>query len=350
MPFVIFLSCTDNKTLVKTTLTVEVIPEYQADTSLFILGRNIFKINQTFDLKNYQQDTVFFELETPSQNTWLNEIWYQRIKVFSVENQTKKSVDFEFSEKGIKCVAPSKNCSLEIEYYYVPDYVMFGGDGRLTWSVVRVASSWQSWYFTMLDIQFDDIQFIVPDDKKFFASLPQKIKKNKIHLDFTKIKYYGIAFLVVEPPYYQNFKIETGKSKFNIFVFKDINLTSDSTSLDLLYVPKDTVLDIENYKKYLAPLVNIEKLFDKNIQADIIDGDVSVQTAKMGQAFPLGKNNGFVIMDTAFWKNDCGLHEIIHLYNNVLPQKNDSAFYFFNESVTEFVCSYFYYSDLVVVR
>jgi hypothetical protein len=339
-----FLSCTGNKLAVNASLTVEVIPENLADTSLFILGRNVYKINQYFYFNDYQQDTVFFSLETPSQNAWLNEIWFQQVTVFSVTEQKQDSIDFEFSEKGIKCAVPSENCTLKLEYYYMPDYIMFGGNRELQSSVVRIASSWQSWYFTLPDMQFKEIQFIVPADKKFFASLPQKIKHGKIHLDCSNIPQHGITFLILEPSYYQIFNVEIGKSKFNIFAFKDINLTQDSTYYETLFVPKDTILDIEKYKKYLFPLANIEKLFDKSIQADIIDGDISIQAAKMGQAFSVGKNGGFLLMDTAFWNDANGLHEMIHLYNNILPEKSDSSHYFFNESMTEFLSTYFYNS------
>jgi hypothetical protein len=342
----VFLSCTNNKSAVSTSLIIDVIPKNQADTSIFSLTRTIFKIKQTFYLQNYQQDTVFFLLETPSPNAaWLNNLFFQKMKVFSIVNDIKDSINFEFSDKGIKCAMPSKNCQFEIFYYYCPDYVMFGSSGILTASVIRVASSWQSWYFTVPDMKFKNIQFSVPEDKKFFASLPQKTERNKIYLDGNKISFYGITFIVAEPPYYQNFSVEISKSKFNIFAFKDIIITNDSTSYETLYVPKDTALNTEIYKKYLLPLANIEKIFGKNIQADIIDGDVSIQTAKMGQAFSVGKNNGFVLMDTAFWKNANGLHEIIHLYNNIMPQKSDSSHYFFNEAMTEFLCSYFYYSN-----
>ncbi|MDR3287531.1 MAG: hypothetical protein LBT27_08820, partial [Prevotellaceae bacterium] len=239
---VAFLACTNNHPSVSTSLFVEIIPENQVDTSsLFMMTPNIFKINQTFYFKNYQQDTVLLALETPS-NTWLNVIFFQRIKVFSVTKQQKDSVNFEFSEKGIKCAVPSKNCTLEVEYFYGPDYVAFGNSGELSASVTRVASSWQSWYFSVSDVKFKDIQFIIPTEKKFFASLPQKMKNNKIYLDCNNIPQQGITFIVVEPSYYQNFNIDIGKSKFNIFAFKDINVTNDSTLFETLYVPKNTVI------------------------------------------------------------------------------------------------------------
>ncbi|MDR3286069.1 MAG: hypothetical protein LBT27_01330 [Prevotellaceae bacterium] len=340
-----FLSCVKNQPVVNASLIVDVISENQADTSLFMLTPNIFKINQIFYLRNYLQDTILFSLEIPSPNaSWLNVIFFQKIKVFSIAKQKKDSIYFEFSEKGIKCAVPSKNCTLEIEYYYMPDYVMFGDSGTLSASVMRVAASWQSWYFTVPNVKFKDIQFTVPDNKKFFVSLPQKIKNNKIYLDCSNIPQYGVTFLVVNPSYYQNFNIGIGKSNFNIFAFKDINITNDSTFFERLYVPKDTVLNTENYAKYLLPLENIEKIFSKNIRADIIDGNISIQNAKMGQAFPVEKNNGFLFMDTACWRDAIGLHEIIHLYNNIMPEKRDSAHYFFNEVMTEFLSTYFYYS------
>jgi hypothetical protein len=343
---VAFLACKSNQPSVSTSLFVEVIPENQADTSFFMMTPNIYKINQTFYLKNYQQDTILLELERPS-NAWLNMIFFQRMNVFSVAKQQKDSINFEFSGKGIKCAVPSKNCTLEVEYFYEPDYVAFGSSGILSASVTRVAASWQSWYFTAPDVKFKEIQFIVPNEKKFFTSLPQKKKNNKIDLDCKNNLQYGhvgFEFLVVEPSYYQNFNVEIGKSRFNVFAFKDIIITNDSSFFETLYLPKDTVICTESYTKYLLPLKNIEKIFNKNIQADIIDGNISIQNAKMGQAFSVGKNGGFLLMDTAFWHDANGLHEMIHLYNNILPQNNDSSYNFFNESMTEFLSTYFYNS------
>ncbi|MDR2683885.1 MAG: hypothetical protein LBB53_00705, partial [Prevotellaceae bacterium] len=144
--FVIFLSCTDNKTFVKTSLIIDVIPKNQIDTSLFSIYQNIFKIQQTFKLKDYQQDTILFKLEA-NNNAWLNQILYQKLKVFSIISNKKDTLNFEFSEKELKCAVPSKNCKILIEYYFQPDYLIYG-ELPMQVPLTRVSSSWHSWYFT----------------------------------------------------------------------------------------------------------------------------------------------------------------------------------------------------------
>ncbi|MDR1544356.1 MAG: hypothetical protein LBS50_08140, partial [Prevotellaceae bacterium] len=337
---IVFLSCTTNKTSVTTSLFIDVVPENQADTSLCIIFPNCFKIQQEFQFKNYLQDTIILSLEN-SDNGWLNEFLFQKIELFSIVKSKKDTIAFTFSENKIKFASPAKNCKIEIEYYYQPDYVI-NGNSTMKVSLTRVSSTWHSWYFTLPNVKIKKIEFDMPENTKLITSLPQKNKKHKVCLDCTKISYYGVTFLVLENPYYENFTVETGKNKVNIFAFKGTQTTSDTTSLSTMYPPKDTVLDIEKYKKYLLPTLNIEKIFDKHISIDIVDGDVSINDVhKMGMGYPIGKNNGFVVMDTSFWNHSEGLHEVIHLYNNILPDRKDTSFYFFNESVTEFLSVYF---------
>lgn len=338
---IVFLSCTTNETIVKTSLVVDVIPENQADTSLCILYQNVFKIQQNFKFKNYLQDTIVLYLEK-SDNAWLNEFYYQKIAVFLIQKNKKDAVNFIFSENCIKFVTPAKNCKIEVEYYYQPDYLLYSNSTTKV-SLTRVSSTWYSWYFTMPNIKIENIEFNLPKNKHLITSVLRKNNKNKIYLDCTKISdFYGITFLVLENPYYENFNVKIGKNNFNIFALKGTQTTSDSTSFSTMYPPKDTVLSIDKYRNYLLPTLNIEKIFNKHISIDIIDGDVSINDVhKMGMGYPVGINNGFVVMDTAFWNDANGLHEIIHLYNNILPDKKNTSFYFFNESITEFLCTYF---------
>jgi len=341
----VFASCAA-KTSVKTSIIVDVIPENQIDTSsLFSLYKNIFKIQQTFKLQNFQENTILFILEA-NNNAWLNQIFYQKLKVFSINGNTKDTIGFTFSENEIKCAVPSKNCKISVEYYFQPDYLIYG-ETPMQVPLTRVSSTWHSWYFITQNIEFEKIQINMPSDKNksIITSLPQITQKdNKLYLDCKKITYYGVTFLIVESEYYQKFNIKIDNNIFNIYAFKGVEITSDSTSLSTMYPPKDTIFDVSKFKNYLLPISNIERIFNKKIAIDIVDCDYSMTDCVVGQGYTVNKNNGFVVMDTSFWKISEGIHEIIHLYNNIMPDKNDLSFYFFNESMTEFLCSYFYYS------
>lgn len=334
-----------------TSIDVDIIPIAKVDTAKYIaLYPSGFHINQTFKLRNFKQDTLFLKLDYKSVfYSGLDMVlYYQGLKITDID--TKRNIDFEVYENGIKLPLSSKNANIKIEYFYQPDYMTGEEAEQQTAFMTRVMTDWQSWYFTIPDMKFEEIRFNVPPNKMFFVSKEiQEKKENTYYLNCKNIDSLGITFVVLEPQYYEKFKIDVVKdSYFYVYAFKGFNITNDSSSYASYYVPKDTVLGMDKYSNYLLAVSQIQDFFGKNISASIVDGNLKVSSAKFGMAFPTENNkNTFVLMDTAFWKSSDGLHEIIHLFNDIYPyySKYNKGSSFFKESMTEFLAVYFYYKN-----
>ena len=92
----------------------------------------------------------------------------------------------------------------------------------------------------------------------------------------------------------------------------------------------------------------IEQIFQKNVNFDIVEAFLDISQGddriRWGSAFLLSDSNVFIFMDTSFWSGHNYLHEMVHAYNDILPPKSDSSYYFFHESMTEYLAIYFKYN------
>jgi len=330
-------------------LRVEILPYYPIqDSTIFSFYGNVCKITQSFQIRNYQKDTAYFILDKPSQFSFLDMLYFQKMTV--KEKNTRKTIPHIFTSDTLKFILPKKDCIIEIHYYCQPDYFMFGND-YMGCVFCPYQQSWFSWYFSVPDMKINNMIVNVPEHLYFFSNLMQKkVEKGKIYLSTDSIP-NGISFFWVEKRYYEQIKTNIQTNQYNLYLFKDFILTEDTTSCYTLMLPSQRVgknMISTHISELNRAVQGIEKIFQKKVNFDIVEAclDISQGEDKVrwGSAFSLSENQVFIFMDTSFWTEHECLHEMVHAYNDILPSKNDSSYYFFHESMTEYLAIYFKYN------
>jgi hypothetical protein len=336
-------------------LEVEIVPFEKIDTTrIFPFFNNISKIKQTLNLKNYSKDTIYLPLENPSQFSFMNPFLFQHIKVTAVKNKKKREIPSVFQNNMLQFLLSEKDEIVEIDYYYQTDYFMKGHE-YITCYFCPTQHSWFSWYFSVPNMIIEKVSFSVPDNTYLLANLPQQKKSSYVELQCDTIPPHGISYFLMEKRHYDKIPTTIHNNQYNLYLFKDIIATGDSSSLEAFCLSdnKNTPEVIEKRISSLERgLKGIHKLFNQQIDVDIVDAclDLSQGGNKIywGSAFMSSDNHGLVVMDTSFWNTHSCTHELVHFHNRILPNKDDSSYYFFHESMTEFLSVQFFYSDVVL--
>lgn len=334
-------------------LQVEILPYFPIkDSTIMSMHSNICKITQSFQIQSKKGDTLCFTIDKPSQFSFLNALYFQ--KLFIIEKSTNDTIPYVFVSDKLKVVSPKNDCIIEIHYCYQPDYFMFGNEYAAC-LFCPYQQSWFSWYFSIPDMKINDVIVSVHEQIYFFANLIQKkTEKGKIYLSSDSIPKNGISFFLIDKQYYEQCKVNIQRNKYNLYLCKGFTLTNDSTSCYTLLPPLQKV-DSYVKKHHISDLKKavkgIEQIFKKNVNVDIVEAflDISQGEDRMrwGSAFLLSDSNVFVFMDTSFWSGHNCLHEIVHAYNNILPAKSDSSYFFFHESMTEYLAVYIKYNQQI---
>jgi len=331
-------------------LQVEIVPyNLIKDSTIFSMYGNICKITQSFQIQRSNKDTICFVLDNPSQFSFLNALYFQ--KLYIKEKSTNDTIPYTFVSDTLKVVPPKKDCIIEIHYYYQPDYFMIGNE-YATCLFCPYQQSWFSWYFSIPNMKINDVIVSVHEQIYFFANLMQKkTDKGKIYLSSDSIPENGISFFWIDKQYYEQIKTIIHTHQYNLYLFKGFTLTDDSTSCYTLMPPlqkADNCLINMHISDLNKAVKGIEQIFQKNVNFDIVEAFLDISQGddriRWGSAFLLSDSNVFIFMDTSFWSGHNYLHEMVHAYNDILPPKSDSSYYFFHESMTEYLAVYFRYN------
>jgi hypothetical protein len=331
-------------------LQVEILPYYPIkDATIKSMYSNICKITQSFQIRSEKKDTLYFVIDNPSQFSFFNAFYFQ--KLYIKERNTNDTIPHIFAFDTLKVILPKKDCNIEIHYYYQPDYFMFGNE-YVACLFCPYQQSWFSWYFSLPNMKINDVIISVHEQIYFFANLMRKkTDKGKIYLSTESIPENGISFFWIEKPYYEYIKTSIRSQQYNLYLLKGFTFTDDSASCYTLMPPLQKV-DSSVINTYISDLnkavEGLVKIFQKNVSFDIVEALLDISQGedriRWGSAFPLSDSNVFIFMDTSFWSGHNCLHEIVHAYNDILPAKSDSSYYFFHESMTEYLSIYFKYN------
>ncbi|MDR1544058.1 MAG: hypothetical protein LBS50_06585, partial [Prevotellaceae bacterium] len=75
-----------------------------------------------------------------------------------------------------------------------------------------------------------------------------------------------------------------------------------------------------------------------------IDASLADENIVWGRNIKCDSNKYFIMIDTSFWQNTSLVHELLHTFCSFNVDKNDSAYYFFGESIIEYLANYFYFT------
>jgi len=327
-------------------INVDIISEISIpDTTIAMFQSNICKIKQSIQMFKSKEDTICFYLTKPSNVDFLNFIFFQKIVVR--EKNSDETIPHVFESNILKIASPKKDCILEIEYYYQPDYFYFG-NGKGGCIFCPIQQSWFSWFFSIPNMIINDLIVNVPEHLYLFSNLTVKKKEGEKYYFFTDFfQDSGISFFWIEKRFYEKVETTIEENKYVFYLLRGHEMTGDSTSCFTMLSPSIRVDDkminqcLLEQNRYVQ---SIEKLFHKKVNIDIVEAYLDISegsdTIRWGSAFLLSDNQALIFMDISFWKGSLYLHEMIHTYNIILPSRNDSSYYFFHESMTEFLAVY----------
>lgn len=333
-------------------LNVEVIlissPE---EDTLFSMYSNICKITQSLQLENHPDDTISLFLENPSPFAFFNSLFFQQLTVY--ENDKKEAIPYTFNSNILKFVCPNENSNIQIHYYYQPDYFMMGSDD-MACVFCPYQQSWSSWFFSTPDMLINSVSFKIPEHLNLFSNLMCKTTDGHGgHLLCDFVPNHNISFFWIEKRFYELVQTSIEKNHYHLYLYKDLHYTGDSTSCLSAAIPAERVNEslIDRHLSALEKGIrNIEKIFKKKVNVSIVEAclDLSQEEdmIRWGSAFQLSEDSLLIVMDTSYWNAHLHIHEIVHAYNDILPSQKDSSYYFFHESMTEFLAIYCNYDSM----
>jgi hypothetical protein len=149
-----------------------------AEKLVFVFN-NLLKIKQTFLLNNYEKDRGFLRLNNAPVFSWLNIICFQKIKLIATYGNKKIDIPFKFEYDGLHFATPCKNCEIELDFFYQPDYFYFtysGDSDNQGHTVYQIRYMFSSWYFSMPNMKIAKIIWNnFPSNLYFFFKLKAKI-------------------------------------------------------------------------------------------------------------------------------------------------------------------------------
>jgi hypothetical protein len=200
-----------------------------------------------------------------------------------------------------------------------------------------------------------DISFLAPEHTYLFSNILLSGDRNhgnpNLAEDATAAE--NINFFIAEKRFYTKKSFITRNQTVNLYLFKGEIETDDTTSIETSFIPNNRVTEqlTDNLQQMVTTaFAKVSSIFgEKKKTINIVDSYTGIEdedgVVHWGEGFFINDTLGLIVMDTSYWNNNTWIHELIHLYNVVLPNKEDSAYYFFNESMTEYLSVFIKYGD-----
>ncbi len=336
-------------------LKVDIQPTTLQDSSLCK-----YKLLIEQKIINLEADTFAGALEnTGILSLFIKQNFIPSLTVYCRQTDRKakwQKIDFSFDGKTLNSYLPFKKNDLKIEYTYYSDYFT-RVPSKYMYQIVffnYYNYDWSSWYFTYPGMLLKDVTFQVPDNLYFFINAPNHLSGNKIELkqqDLEDMRSDNLSFYMLEKEYYHKGQFRNKSNLVTLLMTKGAKLSLDSLNLipDTLS-RQDIILRQNETKKIfngLSSFFKQEEPVDITIaDSYLIAGDDDGQQYEWGQSVNIEKNKYIILIDTSAWKNNQNLvHELVHIYNPYHMDKEIFGYYFFSESLVEFLSVYLTYND-----
>jgi len=341
---------------VKTNLYVRLIP---CDSIHFTMcqGAYIADITQEFVLEKFSMDTLFVKLENIYNflHPFMYQDFYQKLTVEIISKNKKQSVKPDFDGITLRIPLLTSSCTVKLNYFYNSDYSFRSLNSSAPHYVWPCEHLNQSWYFDHPDMQIDKVEFSNPEDSLLylFVAAPSYRRNEKIIVDMESMDNKNINFYLFEKPFFHKTTCIEGIDTINIYLDREVTLIPTPGAFwNNIILPgnRATQALVDSSKNSITRVLKkINTIFSplqRAITIDIFDADLSVSGGMAWGASVSDKNNHHLILiDTSFWHDQSLIHELIHLYNPVPYSKDDSTYYFFAESMTEYLAVCFRYED-----
>ena len=313
-------------------------------TKIFSLYDYCCHVAQRVTIEKHLGDSVKLDLEVCNFHPALLPFFYNNMEVYGVDNGNKEPLQFDLSNVGV-AIDNQGYDTIDISFYFNPNSLMLYKYKMAFGGITMYQSGWHSMFFTSSNMEFDEINVICADGINMFLEGPYVHKDNRFTMH--NLNNPTINAFLINLEYYVNDTLSENPD-ITAFLFKGNNAWQDTITGDW----HDWEPDEESHPKSRLPsnvasvIDNLSSFFNKRVASleyidtytTLVDND---DESCWGAAYDIDDENWFIVMDTSFWNDYQWCHETVHCFNTKLPCRNDSSYYFFNESMTEFVSVYF---------
>lgn len=335
------------------------------EDGVFPHKRRAVFIEQNFKIKNMEQDSICFTI-SPNNAFSLSFLsqWESFNKGKLHDNSFEKLVDFfqfKVVVNGIDQskqihyangkltipVTPQKHQQIKICYRFICNnsQIYAGSPKHPTAPFVRTDycydSSDKAWYFTIDNITWKYIKIYVPHNENIEILSNYKLKHRDYTycFDFTRaIEEDGLEFFIIEKDYCIKKSISSEHTKLNFYSQKYFDIDT------LLWKPINVISPSEERveKDAQATLEMCEQV--RSFFNDPTDKTINVFKCNAGNMCfaTVNKSNQYLVsydsifFDSEYYNISKWQHEYVHCFIQY-PQRDDSVYYFFDESMTVFL-------------
>ncbi len=271
---------------------------------------------------------------------WLNTALYSNINIYHTDSSIRSN---DYSFDGQTLVVPvSAHDTITITYYYNSEDIAYNESLFFSRCLFFCQETWHSVWFTCDGMLLDTICVHFPYNAGRLTNATSFDPNDTLFVcDRSALPKDGFALLVFDTMYYYKLKL-SDTPLVQLYLFRGIERSlSDGNGMIL---PRSVDVEVLNKipSNTLSVILKISDFFDFRIDTlEILDGVFSIAGSLWGSAFPVSHRRSMVLFDESFWNSYDWVHEIIHCYHTCLPDRGDSSFFFFHESMTEFLAVYF---------
>ncbi|MEG1762485.1 MAG: hypothetical protein RR256_02625 [Bacteroidales bacterium] len=333
------------------------VQDFQKDTARFVFnGTYLLHITQTLRFEDNIDDTIKLSLKKTTRMSVLNSICFQDIKLKTMEGNP---IDYQYNSNNLSFVLPKGCKQIDLDFLFQSDYVTVGANPEIIGVSSFIQDHDQSWRFTSPDMYTDSITAIIPQNLYFFPNCPFHKLNDSVYTATLKDSLAAISFYLYDKYYYIEHSFSVDEIEVNLYLFKGVKLEDISDEEYLLMDVKDIYLvqnwtnedrihKVENSVRFIAerlPLIFPKRECKWEIIESLMGISFGTGPLRWATCLALSPSHAVLLIDTADYESKMLLHEITHLYNNIPPSKDDSAYFFFHEALTDYIARFLLYTD-----
>jgi len=351
--FLLILTLISNKTNAQLSASIEVnIKDVDLSNLQFMqIYPLAVNIEQIINLEKYESDSINLFLKKGDRNNiaLYRSLFFQDFSVSKVVKDSIYDCKFNFNGNILTIKSLSENSKIIIKYRYQSDFIIKHISSTASY-LIPFMSSWHSWYFTNPNISIENFKISIPKSQFFYCDNPATNVNSVYSINGKELK-EELSFYLINKNYYQKLLFaEKGETEVSIFLNKGISIdtirnifkkdsiiVSPSTRVDSFLISKVT-----NEVKRTVKNLDIIFPYASPKHINIIDGTLQLplddnENLKWGNKTEMNEGDFYILIDTSFWNDNSIQHELIHVYNEIIPEKEDTSYYFFAESMVEYL-------------
>ncbi len=337
-------------------LEVDVGPEARQETPLggerrtvdyMPLYRFPVRIVQTFRAPQGLPDTL--ELAAENVSFWqqsFRKLFFHDIRARAYDRCGRpRDAKFAYrpAEGRISVAVPDSAAAVELSYDFQPDFVFRNASD--SWVCVQpYFPGWQSWHFTAEGMTLGDAAVSLPDGVYCYGNLEAPAGSSPF-------------FCLLNGRFYERYEGTAEGTSVALLVHKGTKTDTVPSAAGPCTVLSPGGRDTEaiarsQLGRLLEAAAAVRELCGNRDTVSITVADAKLYfTDNRGNRYPWGRgleyapDRWLLLVDDSMWKSHSVVHEALHPLLKHAPPRSDSAWYFFTESLTEYLAVRFGYES-----